>query len=200
MIAALFVDGAGIYASRDDVEPWDVSRDARLYRGPWPVVAHPPCGRWCRMAHLVERVHGHRVGDDGGTFESALRSVLEYGGVLEHPAWSLAWESFGLVAPEQRGWQRALDGYWVATVDQAAYGHRARKSTWLLAASRRPGWVPPPMRWTKAAGSAWVGWGHGSAKHRGISAGRERVSKRAASATPPEFAAALIAIAQSTRD
>lgn len=46
MIAALYVATGGIYYGIDDVDPWDTARDARLYPGPHPVVAHPPCARW----------------------------------------------------------------------------------------------------------------------------------------------------------
>src|SRR6266542_1132660 len=53
-VAALYVDPNGVYASLPDVEVWDEARDARLYAGPWPVVAHPPCARWCRLAGFVE--------------------------------------------------------------------------------------------------------------------------------------------------
>ena len=42
-IAALFVEENGCYYGLDGVEPWGVSRDARKYDGPFPVVAHPPC-------------------------------------------------------------------------------------------------------------------------------------------------------------
>lgn len=87
-IAALFVDRAGIYASVPGVDTWDESRDARLYAGPHPVVAHPPCTRWCRLAGLVEARWGYKRGDDGGCFASALASVRKWGGVLEHPAYS----------------------------------------------------------------------------------------------------------------
>lgn len=43
MIAALYVLADGPYAELDDVEVWDISRDARLYAGPYPVITHPPC-------------------------------------------------------------------------------------------------------------------------------------------------------------
>src|SRR5512146_2553122 len=130
-VAALFVDPKGVYAGLPDVEVWDEARDARLYEGPWPVVAHPPCARWCAVAHLVEKRYGYAVGDDGGTFESALRSVRTYGGVLEHPAFTKAWKHYGLPRPPLRGWQRTLDGEYVCELDQHAYGFPGRKRTWL---------------------------------------------------------------------
>lgn len=51
MIAALFVETDGCYFGLDGVDPWDILRDAREYRGPHPVVAHPPCQRWGRFWH-----------------------------------------------------------------------------------------------------------------------------------------------------
>ena len=54
MIAALYVDPNGVYASLHDVDLWDETRDARTYTGPWPVVAHPPCARWSRLAGFTE--------------------------------------------------------------------------------------------------------------------------------------------------
>lgn len=49
MIAALYVETNGAYYGLDGVDPWDEERDARLYDGPHPVVAHPPCPRWGKM-------------------------------------------------------------------------------------------------------------------------------------------------------
>jgi hypothetical protein len=80
MIAALFVQTDGVYFDLPDVDPWDISRDARNYDGPHPVVAHPPCSRWCRLAGLVEARWGHKRGDDGGCFASAVSSVRKWGG------------------------------------------------------------------------------------------------------------------------
>lgn len=80
MIAALFVQTNGVYFGDPEIDPWDEERDARLYAGPYPVVAHPPCSRWCRLAGLVEARWGHKRGDDGGCFAAALASVRKWGG------------------------------------------------------------------------------------------------------------------------
>lgn len=158
MIAALFVDPNGCYAGLEGVDLWDEARDARLYAGPWPVVAHPPCSRWCQLAGLVEYRYGHKRGDDGGCFESALESVRRWGGVLEHPAYTAAWPAYGLPAPDRRGgWQRTICGGWVCHVEQGRYGHRARKATWLYAHGIDR---PPALRWGSTP--SWpTSWGRG---------------------------------------
>src|SRR5690606_32111919 len=75
MVAALYVESDGVYAGLPDVDLWDEKRDARKYPGDYPVVAHPPCSRWCRLAGLIQARWGHKKGDDGGTFAAALESV-----------------------------------------------------------------------------------------------------------------------------
>jgi hypothetical protein len=134
-IAALFVTKGGTYYGLPDVDPWDEERDARLYAGPHPVVAHPPCARWSRLAGFVEHVHGYKRGEDGGCFEAALRAVRTYGGVLEHPAYSTAWDHFGLPKPKARaGWTLTFDGDASCYVEQGRYGELpVKKATWLYA-------------------------------------------------------------------
>jgi hypothetical protein len=134
MIAALYVEKGGVYYGLPDVDPWDEARDARLYAGPWPVVAHPPCARWCLLAGLVEHMYGYKRGDDGGTFEAALNAVRTYGGVLEHPAHSQAWKQYELPRPGRYGWTASLTDPGVTTeISQSAYGHSCQKRTWLYA-------------------------------------------------------------------
>ena len=142
-VAALFVANPGCYVGLPDVDPWDVKRDARLYAGPYPVVAHPPCQLWVNFAALNYKRYGgehNRPGNDGGCFASALASVRQWGGVLEHPASSKAWRKYGLRPPEPVlvGWwsDPTWPNAWTCEVWQSAYGHAARKRTWLLL--RRP--------------------------------------------------------------
>ena len=119
------------------VDPWDEPRDARLYAGPYSVVAHPPCQRWGRFWHGCPlKPHQFKLGSDAGCFASALTAVRNFGGVLEHPADSHAFRYFGLIPPARhQGWQRA-DTYGAACyVEQGHYGHAARKPTWLYAVS-----------------------------------------------------------------
>jgi hypothetical protein len=165
-VAALYVDPKGVYANLPDVEVWDEARDARKYAGPHPVVAHPPCARWCRLAGLVQKRWGYKKGDDGGTFAAALEAVRTFGGVLEHPAYSDAFKTHGIAPPVGGGWQRTLCGGWVCHVEQWHYGHKAKKATWLYAF----GIDPPSMNWGRTpdnAAPAYVTDGGGDVKrHR----------------------------------
>jgi len=193
VIAALYVETGGAYYGLDDVDPWPEERDARLYDGPWPVVAHPPCARWSPLAYLNQAQHGYKVGDDGGCFAAALAAVRRYGGVLEHPAHSLAWARYGLPAPMRGGWTLALGDPGMTTeISQVAYGHRARKRTWLYYV----GDDPPALDWSDADGECIVGDLHLTSARAGRG-DRPRMYQREALATPPAFRDALIALAAS---
>lgn len=144
-VAALFVETDGVYFGLPGVEPWDASRDARLYAGPHRVVAHSPCKRWGRYWHgSTRKPHQFRLGEDGGCFAAALTAVRNYGGVLEHPADSRAWPWFGLTAPKRgAGWVPADSfGGWTCYVEQGHYGHDSRKPTWLYARPENPEDLP----------------------------------------------------------
>jgi hypothetical protein len=200
LVSALFVDPKGTYAYRPDVDAWDESRDARNYRGPLPVVAHPPCGRWCALAKMVAGRYEHMpVGVDSGCFASAFQALWVFGGVLEHPAFSLAWPEYGLARPGVGAWTQhnRLGGvhtghYWVCEVWQSVYGSAMRKRTWLI---YRGTSMPPEMRWAREPGTAVVG--HMSRRGDGTAfalAGR-RPQNDSTHLTPAAFADALIQLA-----
>lgn len=139
MIAALFVATNGCYSGLDGVDAWDQTRDARLYGGPHPVVAHPPCQRWGKLwagqPLYIKRTGRRKIkGDDEGCFAAALSAARKWGGVIEHPWGSHAWARFGLNKPAREGgWIAAdFDGGWTCCVEQGRYGHYARKPTLLL--------------------------------------------------------------------
>ena len=207
-VAALFVETGGSYYNLAGVDPWDQERDARKYAGPHPVVAHPPCQRWGKLwagqPLWIKRTGERKVkGDDDGCFASALASVREWGGVLEHPWGSHAWPHFGLkVPPRDGGWILADDhGGWTCCVEQGRYGHYARKPTLLLAygvefgeltrlrfgysAAKFPAWAVEKygLAYCKRAGElAFKGGGKDNSHRIG---------------TPPEFRDLLIAMARS---
>ena len=194
-VAALFVESNGVYFNDARIEPWDVNRDARLYQGPNPVVAHPPCQLWGAMAAVNYTQWGgehNRPGNDKGCFVSALHSVVTYGGVLEHPAKTKAFEAYGLHKPEGKGWKRVGLHDWVCEVWQSAYGHRANKATWLYYHGMAP---PLDMRWDRPRGTHQIG------RHdqRGKAANKPTLSKKEANATPLEFKEALINLALNSK-
>jgi hypothetical protein len=200
LVAALFVETDGVYYGLPGVDPWDEKRDARLYAGPWPVVAHPPCARWGRYWYGGPTLHkqGKRkiLGDDAGCFASALASVRKWGGVLEHPEGTHAWRRYGIPSPPRSGgWIACLDGGWTCCVEQGHYGHRARKATWLYSF----GMTPPPLKWGKSEATIKLEDSYHSAdeRRRGTRTGAcQRMGHRERAATPVEFRDVLIGIAR----
>lgn len=192
MIAALYVEPDGAYIGLPGVDPWDEARDARTYAGPHPVVAHPPCQRWGAMASVNYARWGgehNRPGNDMGCFCAALRAVITFGGVLEHPAKSRAFTFHGITSPRGIGWQQCHTGGWVCEVWQSAYGHRANKATWLYYnGSARP----MELRWDRPIGTHQVGFHD----QRGKARNKPTLSRREANATPPEFRDTLIELAR----
>lgn len=202
VIAALYVETAGAYFGLPDVDPWDEARDARRYAGPWPVVAHPPCQRWGRFWHgSTRKPHQYELGDDGGCFAAAFDAVKRWGGVLEHPAHSRAFEKFNIVAPEAgRGWTYDIcHDVWVCYVEQGHYGHDSRKPTWLVTRHCRD---LPSLNWTKCAQRLpqWMidRYGYEKARRIGVVAmigGKDKTRIR--NTTPSPFRDLLLAIARS---
>lgn len=200
-VAALFVETDGVYFGLDDVTPYDKIRNAFMYRGPWPVVCHSPCERWGRYWHGGPSAKVRRVkGDDGGAFEFALGAVREYGGVLEHPEASHAWDHFGLRRPKTpREWWPCPSGGHVCQVEQGHYGHRARKKTWLYAFGIQPADLPN-LIWGPSTGERLDEGFHSAEERRAARAAgikpRPRLSTKENLTTPVAFRDVLLGIAR----
>ena len=197
-VAALYVQPKGCYVGLPGVDAWDEARDARKYTGPHPVVAHPPCARWSRLARFCEVRHGLKVGADGGCFAAALHAVRTYGGVIEHPAFSKAWAHFGLPRPDtkQAGWQPGACGGFSCYVEQGRYGHAVKKATWLYVFGVEFNDLPelnwghtPDSRGTISKNQDWRG---------GMDKWRDTTGHRVANATPEAFREVLLSIARKT--
>lgn len=187
MIAALYVQTGGVYSGLPGVDCWDEARDARRYAGPWPVVAHPPCDRWHQLSAVNHKRWGWKINDDDGCFASALASVRAWGGVLEHPAETRAFKFHGVPEPVAANWQLTIDGDWVTEVWQSAYGHRARKWTWLLYHGDR---APDSLIWARVPGEFQIG---------NFDVKRPVLPDAETSATPIAFRDLLLSIARTAR-
>ncbi len=210
-VAALYVETDGCYFGLPGVDPWDEARDARLYDGDMPAVAHPPCQRWGRFWHgSTRKPHQFRFGDDKGCFKAALETVRRVGGVIEHPAESGAWNrqdhperpGFGLPVPVKgAGWSDADEhGGRSCYVEQGHYGHLARKASFLYAV--RIDFDRHQLIWdrTRAKVPAWMIERYGEAKARKIGVvammgGKDKTRKR--NATPEAFRDVLLSMARS---
>ena len=138
-VAALFVRADSVYKAMPGVDCWDISRDARLWTGGMPLVAHPPCRAWGRLRQFAKPRE-----DEKALAPWAVEQVRRWGGVLEHPAHSSLWPTLGLPRPGD-----TPDKFcgWATGIHQFDFGHRAEKATWLYIVGCAPGEVPDiPVR------------------------------------------------------
>jgi len=170
---------------------YDKQRNALTYVGNNPVVAHPPCQLWGKMAKINYIRWGgehNRPGNDGGCFRFALDTVNRCGGVLEHPAGSYAWSAYGLVKPLPNQWTQSGKG-WTCEVWQSAYGHKANKKTWLYYKGKAK---PKDPIWDRPKGTHQIGF----YDQRGKERNKPTLSKYEANATPKAFMEYLIELAR----
>lgn len=120
-VSALYVMPDGPYPQLVE-DWWDESRDAKLYDGPNPVVAHPPCGPWSKLLHMCTR-------QDPECGPRAVEQVRKWGGILEHPEYSRLWQECSL--PIADGLSEDAWGGRTYYIEQVNWGHPCRKPTWL---------------------------------------------------------------------
>lgn len=184
-VAALFVRADSIYKAMSGVDAWDETRDARLWPGGAPVVAHPPCRLWAKLrqfAKAADPVAERQLAID------AVGRVREFGGVIEHPAESTLWAACGMPTPG-----RAPDrfGGWTAEIRQCDWGHKAEKLTWLYIVGCHPDWLPALPARREPTGLI--------KSQRGVPRdGRKIVTKAEREHTPPALAEWLVELARRT--
>ncbi len=186
-VAVLFVRPDSVYFTLPGLEVYDRARNALLYPGGLPVICHPPCATWGRLAHFFPRRPGeHRLALWG------LLQVRRWGGVLEHPKNSGLWTECHLPAP---GRTDRYGGFCVV-FPQFWFGHRAEKLTRLYVCGCRPADLPP-MPFVLGEAPATVGrvkkYCLGKPGHR------PEVSHKARESTPEALARWLVAVAEKCR-
>lgn len=192
-VAALYVEPKTIYRSFPGVECWDEARDATTYAGPRPIVAHPACGPWGRLASVYG---GHEGGPELAI--KAVEQVRAYGGVLEHPIASALWAHMGLPRPGEKA--DKYGGYSI-TCRQVDWGHPCAKPTILycVRVPRTAIETPPPRKPTH-----WIAGSHKAMSRNGTRKGRmpdhvKCATKAMRMNTPPDFARYLLTLALASR-
>jgi len=133
-VAVLFARRDSFYKALPFCDVWDAERDALLWPGGAPVVAHPPCRSWGTLRHMAKPAPGERA-----LSPWAVEQVRAFGGVLEHPYRSQLWPFVGLPAP---GHHDRYGGF-TMVIRQYDFGHPCEKKTLLYIVGLSPASLPP---------------------------------------------------------
>ena len=181
-VSILFARSDSNYINIEGCDVYDIDRNALTFPGGTPVIAHPPCRSWGRLAHMARPRLGERA-----LAPWAVYQVRENGGILEHPANSKLWRELSLPTGTD------LDQYggYTLSVDQFWWGHKARKKTWLYVVGVPRAELPPmPLKFGRATHTIGA-----CAKYKSAYK-RPEVSHAEREHTPPDLAKWLVSIAR----
>ncbi len=180
-VSALFVRSDSIYKELG-IDCWDIERDARLWPGGNPIIAHPPCRAWGQLSHMAKPRP-----DEKELAIWSINQIRKYGGVLEHPRASKLWKEMNLPIGNQ------IDefGGFSLSVNQHWWGHKAKKATLLYICGCKRNEIPAiPLRFELVEYAVLQG---------NLRAGDprylKRITEKEREATPINFAKWLIEVA-----
>ncbi len=179
-ITVLFCQEDSIYKSFPVCDVWDEKRNALNFNELIPIIAHPPCRKFSRMRGLST---APEVEKELAYF--AAHHIKKYGGILEHPAFSILWKEANLPNPGE------IDkfGGFTLVISQFWFGHKADKLTWLYIVGLKEGDLPPiPFALGEPLFTCSLSHVERPAK--------PEIPKRERSATPRKFAEWLIETVQ----
>ena len=123
MVSVLFCRADSAYKNDSRFDVWDAQRNALLWDGGSPLIAHPPCRAWGILSHMAKPRPGEK-----DLAPWAISQIRKFGGVLEHPKGSRLWKFMQL--PEPGAMPDEFGGFSIL-LDQWDFGHVARKPTKL---------------------------------------------------------------------
>lgn len=134
MYTALFVRKDSAYKKRLNWDVYDVDRNALNFNQNTPVVCHPPCRKWGKLAHMATKAKPQ----EKQLALWCIKKIRQNKGILEHPNGS---KLFGNYIPDTG----EIDKYggFTILIDQYDFGHVAHKKTKLYICGINKNDLPP---------------------------------------------------------
>lgn len=123
MTQVYFVADKSNYHMIDNLDLYDIKRNALSTVSCEAAIYHPPCRSWGRLRKFAKTPFGEHW-----LAVWAVLRMWRYGGVLEHPAGSKLWSFMNLAQPG-RGYDSR--GGFSVSLDQSWFEYSAKKNTWL---------------------------------------------------------------------